>query len=659
MTEQLMSLSRIFSERIFRIPDYQRGYAWGEKETNDFWNDLCRLQKDKNHYVGVLTLEPVCKETYDKWIDDTWIINSRKFLPYHIVDGQQRLTTAILLINSIIEIMSEKVINKINFTSKEDIIRKFIFDSKDENKSRTYIFGYEASNPSYEYLITKIFKEKSEHSSVFEETTYTANLENAKKFFVEKLNTLSLPELEDVYTKITQHLLFNIYVISSDIDVHVTFETMNNRGKPLSHLELLKNRLIYLSTLFNTDESNRERLRRNINYCWKDIYHFLGKNKEKQLPDDEFLNAHFKLYFHKELNDRYRSAHTNYKHVRLSAIQQDYLLDQYFVPQNVSDSKLKIEDVFNYIESLKSNIKLWNFINNPSYSDFNEETKEYITKVIYLTNNRRYYRGFQTSSIKVLLLACLENYEKEDVFFKFLKSLEKYLFITSLYTFECFSELDGIIVDFDDMAIRIKKGDLKLSGITEKLDKIAANVISSVEINKRLIDIYRKRGFYQTEFLKYFLCEYEMDLYKQSKTMIPKLDREILFSNGYDSIEHIYPQNAHSKYWIDMFSDFNPKQKTSLRNSLGNLVVLSVPKNSKLRNKPFPEKRCNSQNTMGYMYGNYSEVEIAVNYENWGPDDILDRGLKLLNFLSRRWGIKIGNGKKSDKKDFLGLSFIK
>lgn len=83
-----------------------------------------------------------------------------------------------------------------------------------------------------------------------------------------------------------------MYIISDDIDVYVTFETMNNRGKPLSNLELLKNRLIYVSTLLNVADADKSRLRRDINECWKKIYHILGKSKERVLLDDEFLVTH-------------------------------------------------------------------------------------------------------------------------------------------------------------------------------------------------------------------------------------------------------------------------------------------------------------------------------------------------------------------------------
>ena len=38
MNEQLKSLSKLFSDNLFRIPDFQRGYAWTQKEVDEFWN---------------------------------------------------------------------------------------------------------------------------------------------------------------------------------------------------------------------------------------------------------------------------------------------------------------------------------------------------------------------------------------------------------------------------------------------------------------------------------------------------------------------------------------------------------------------------------------------------------------------------------------------
>jgi len=84
MDSQLQTVSKIFTERLYRIPDYQRGFAWVEKQIKDFWNDVIQLQSSKNHYVGVLTLEKVPKEIYSTWEDDKWIIASKSFEPYYV-----------------------------------------------------------------------------------------------------------------------------------------------------------------------------------------------------------------------------------------------------------------------------------------------------------------------------------------------------------------------------------------------------------------------------------------------------------------------------------------------------------------------------------------------------------------------------------------------
>lgn len=62
MDSQLQSISKIFTDKLFRIPGYQRGYAWVVKQLKDYWSDIVQLEHGKNHYVGVLTLEKVSKE---------------------------------------------------------------------------------------------------------------------------------------------------------------------------------------------------------------------------------------------------------------------------------------------------------------------------------------------------------------------------------------------------------------------------------------------------------------------------------------------------------------------------------------------------------------------------------------------------------------------
>lgn len=655
MNDQLMSIQRIFTDSLYRIPDYQRGYAWSEKEINDFWNDLMRLQEDKNHYVGVLTLEPVSEEEYIKWIDDIWLIKSRSYRPYYVVDGQQRLTTSIILIASILEVMKEKNISKLNYFDSEKIINRYIKEYKDENHECSFMFSYDTENPSYKYLIECIYQGKSSAGD-YQETVYTSNLDCAKKLFLERLNEMEDVQIEKVFKKITQHFLFNTYEIATDIDVFVTFETMNNRGKPLSYLELLKNRLIYISTLFEIDEEIKMRMRRDINNCWKTIYHLLGVNKERKLQDDEFLEAHFIFYFNRKIN-----GEGGNKRLYRTFNMYEYLLEEYFVPQNVNTDKLTTKHVFGYIESLNIGIKCWNQINNPEYSNFSDDTKEYLKKIYYLCKEdygaRVYYSGYTKRLIKILLMAALQRNENEKNLNKFLKTLEKYIFYMQFIPGELLYDNVEVRIDYMDILSKLQTGDLTLTGVRERINKICEKIVSSGELNRKVIKYYSRNGFYSAEFLRYFLCEYEVALMKMSKNDSEKLNRDIMYAGNRDSIEHIYPQNARQKYWREMFQDFSQKQRDVLRDSLGNFVAISRAKNGKLGNKSFPEKKGNKQNTVGYFYGTYAEMEIANNYEDWGAREILQRGVQLVNFIQKRWGLRIGNDKR-DVQEFLGLKFL-
>ena len=51
------SLDSLFKEKLFRIPDYQRGYAWQLNQLTAFWEDLVNLPAARSHYTGVLTLK--------------------------------------------------------------------------------------------------------------------------------------------------------------------------------------------------------------------------------------------------------------------------------------------------------------------------------------------------------------------------------------------------------------------------------------------------------------------------------------------------------------------------------------------------------------------------------------------------------------------------
>jgi hypothetical protein len=295
MKSELQSLSKIFHESVFRIPDYQRGYAWGLRELQAFWQDISLLKPEREHYTGVLTFESVPPQAIERWDDDRWLIQSRNYTPYYVVDGQQRLTTAVILIQSILDRVGRDA--HLNETSHSDIVAKYIRVSKASGVQTTHLFGYEKDNPSYHCLKTRIFRDAPDRHELATDTLYTKNLLRAQEFFREMLAKLDVHEVEVVYRKVTQNLQFNIFMMTGAIDVHVAFETMNNRGKALSHLELMKNRLIYLTSQLSDGPEEQASTRRKINEAWKGVFHALGRTPEGDSRDDRFLWSHFVNYY--------------------------------------------------------------------------------------------------------------------------------------------------------------------------------------------------------------------------------------------------------------------------------------------------------------------------------------------------------------------------
>ena len=134
---QLQSLSQIFNDqRLFRIPDFQRGYSQGDQQLKDFWSDLEILGNGRVHYTGQLTIKAVDNEVFKQWLEDAWRIQAG-VKAYHVIDGQQRLTTSIILINLILNKFKQ---SDFLIAKKKDYwVEKFIYGKYTDNV-RSYIF---------------------------------------------------------------------------------------------------------------------------------------------------------------------------------------------------------------------------------------------------------------------------------------------------------------------------------------------------------------------------------------------------------------------------------------------------------------------------------------------------------------------------------------
>ncbi|OAV10500.1 DUF262 domain-containing protein [Moraxella catarrhalis] len=402
---ELQSINDLFKNRIFRIPNYQRGYAWQNHQLSDFWKDVIILPQDKSHYTGVLSL---------------------KKIENHIVDGQQRLTTCVIFIQAFIEFFEEKNPNVIiDGKSLSELKTYYLYQEKDNKILTAYKFGYEVDNPSFDFLKQKIFN--SQESGNVQETFYTLNLEKAKSFFKEEIESLfnkkndenSEQNGEDsvieLFTKITHNFLFNIYEINNNFNVFVAFETMNNRGKKLSNLELLKNRILYLITLYDSHvlpKDDENTLTDFVNETWSEIYYQLGRNKNNPLSDDDFLRNYWIIYFHYT-----KKRGSDYI---------DYFLNEKFTAEQIYDYNhgngkgLAPEKLKNYLDKLKTLSQHWYNIHFPNENYSPNER---------LWLNRLNRLGFMYFRPLITVLFLKNSGINTDDRVKILESIERFIFI--------------------------------------------------------------------------------------------------------------------------------------------------------------------------------------------------------------------------------------
>ena len=678
-------LDSLFKEKLFRIPDYQRGYAWGGQQWDAFWDDLINLPIGRSHYTGVLTLNEIPSADVQQDDKEFWLVDDHSYKLYHIVDGQQRLTTFILFLQAFIELLRslpdnegqrDDAIYLTDTLSIADVESKFLFKVKPAGDAfRTYKFGYTVDNPSYEYMRYRILGE--EGGGMVFETFYTLNLSNGKRYFKERLLACYTEEgisgLQRMYRTLTKRFLFNEYIIKDEFDVFVAFETMNNRGKTLSDLELLKNRLIYLTTLYTDaelDPAERRDLRDLINDAWKEVYFQLGRNKLKPLKDDEFLRAHWMMYF------KY-SRQTGRDYIK-------FLLEEQFKPHRVhrkifqpveleeaeeqtSDADLETDDdnglaevessepivmaelrpneIRDYVKSLKASSVHWFHTFHPEMSDdLPENEVEWIQRL-----NR-----LGTSYFRPLLMAILKKCDDPDERIGAFREIERFLFVVFRLT-QARSNYRSS--EFSNAVRAIDRGDMDLAELEERLrNRVSFTFTDFYLLLQKKFE--NGQGYYGWPGLRYFLYEYELELLANSRQK--KVDWADLLKTRRDriSIEHIYPQSE-TAAWKPAFKSIRKQERAAYRNSLGNLLLLSSAINSALQNDAFADKKKPKYThdgrklRNGYADGSHSEIEVS-RCEDWGPDEIRERGIRLIRFVEERWDIRFADDEAREKLLFIG-----
>ncbi|MFC5527518.1 DUF262 domain-containing protein [Rhodanobacter ginsengisoli] len=690
------SLDSLFKEKLFRIPDYQRGYAWGREQLDAFWEDLINLPDGRSHYTGVLTLKEIPVSEVHEDAKEFWLVDDHSYKLYHIVDGQQRLTTFTLFLQAFNELLrslpenkglTDNLIYLTDTLSIAAVESKFLFEVKPAGDAfRTYKFGYTVDNPSYEYMRYRILGETG--GGTVRETFYTLNLSNGKRYFMEQLRAWheqqGIEGLQNIYRTLTKRFLFNEYIIKDEFDVFVAFETMNNRGKALSDLELLKNRLIYLTTLYTDaelDPAERRDLRELVNDAWKEVYFQLGRNKSKPLNDDDFLRAHWMMYFKFSrqtgrdyikflLDEQFTPQRVHRKMVQPveleEAEEQTSEADQDIDDENALEiteatearelvmvAELRPNEIRDYVKSLKASSVHWFRTFYPAMSeDLTRKETEWLQRLNRL--GMAYFRP--------LLMAILKKYDDPGQRIGIFKEIERFVFVVFRLTQTRSNYRSS---EFSNAVRAIDRGDMDLAELKQRLRNQMGFTFADeghFDADEFYFLLQKKfengQGYYGWSGLRYFLYEYELSLLSSSRQK--KVDWSDLLKTPKDriSIEHIYPQSE-TPAWKPVFKGIRKREREAHLNSLGNLLLLSSAINSSLQNDAFVEKKkakCNHDGTKlrnGYADGSHSEIEVS-HCEDWGPNEIRERGIRLLKFMEKRWDVRFEDDHAREELLFIG-----
>jgi len=214
---QEVNLMNLFSKSndAYRVPIFQRPYAWGKDQWEELFEDIMGLEPEEAHFLGSIVVVPEGPHQLG--------VNF-----FEVVDGQQRLATLLIWLAVIRDIAKNKSIaDKIN----DDFL--FIKDFKGKKIPKLEL------NKLDNEVFIKILNGRSESIN------RKHLILECYKFFKQKTKN------EEIYTK----LLNNVYIVHINAISHYNafklFETLNDRGLELSAADLIKN---FVLSIVSKDE---------------------------------------------------------------------------------------------------------------------------------------------------------------------------------------------------------------------------------------------------------------------------------------------------------------------------------------------------------------------------------------------------------------------
>lgn len=593
-------ISQIFeidNKIVYKIPKYQREYTWGINEWDQLFDDV--ITNDEGYFLGSY----ICVSMQGMGVAEL-----------EVIDGQQRFTTLSILLTAIYS----KLNAKRDQLDDEDIsnltnIKKQLTYSPEKGIYRPKLRLQVQNSNADDYL--SLLYENNIISDKIKRPNNAGNRRIYKAFkhfnkciddyIADDINR-GKDEIELLFKlkdKFNEAIIVGIEV-DSHKDAYMLFESLNNRGVPLSAVDLIKNTLIATSEKYNkSDECYEE---------WKIALSYLTDEYSTQ---ERFFRQYYNA-FREELNKPFVNENSTKKFPLAYLATRTTLLDIY-------DQLIK-KDYNLFLENLIKETQIYSIIINNS-----DEEKIYKEQLLDLER-------IQGAPSYILLLYLLTKQDElnisDEQILKIIEILIKFFVRRNLTDIPNTRNLNKIFMDIIENIHELKG---------ENVYYYIYNSLKQCSASDELFEEKLRGPIYDEnpEATRFILCSIE-SMYQTKEIYTDLWSRDN--SNKYIwTIEHVFPEGQNiPDSWVNMIADGDKnlakKYLDDYVHTIGNLTITGY--NQNLSNMSFEEKRNRKKDgkDIGYTNGLYLNKDI-VNEEKWTVDKIKDRTDKLVNILLNKY----------------------
>lgn len=583
--------------KIYDIPRYQREYTWNQRDWANLYDDI--TQNDAGYFLGSFI---VVNGTVNSKMDT---------IHYEVIDGQQRLTTLSLLLAALYTRIMEHKDSIYDDMMLDDIrpLRNRLILKSDKSMTRVIPQVQNHNLEDYRWIL----KEHIGLDAVMQKPKFLGlrKMSKAFNYFYDRLGEdvggrdgiECVRCLLDICRLVCSAVVVQI-AVDSHADAYTLFASLNNRGVPLSAVDLIKNML--LGKVAGVDDGQ-------LDYYferWQEVLHNLGDDYKTQ---ERFFRQNYDA-FRREVNKPFIGESGSQLPLGSVATRSN-LLKIYEKRMEADDGALKV------LDELTENSALYSKIIGLDQEGPDSELSNQLLELS---------RAQGVASYLMLLLLFKKQNQLE------LKDETLALLVKLLVCFFVRRNLTDTPPTRDLERLFIS--------ICESLESEGLKGIAAAEyIKKRLVDVSASDASFK-ERLEGPIYDVNPDMTRYILTVIasPSVTKEMkplweryASGNYVWTIEHIFPQGKNiPDEWVKMVADGDMSKAIEVQekqvHTLGNLTITGY--NSKLSNMPFVTKRDRKDvygANVGYRNGLNLNDEL-VNTDTWTSEQIQDRTDKLV-----------------------------